>query len=217
MEKNRRAQVMAIVALLLAVGGLSLGFAAFSQSLTIKSSAAVSPDKNTFNVVFTNSTENGTSVTPTLSPASGFTAADATINNSDHDITGLKANFTAPGQSATYTFKAKNTGELQAYLNGVTFNNVNGSSPAAAKVCTPGSGTTAALVTAACDDISISVKVGDGAAYTSSNGSIASHALAVGDSEDVVVTITYAEGGDRADGDFTVAFGDVSLLYGSVD
>lgn len=216
MEKNRRAQLMAIVALLLAVGGLSLGFAAFSQTLTIKSSAAVTPDANTFNVIFTNTDESGTSVTPTLAPTTGFTADTATINNSNHDITGLKANFTAPGQTATYTFKAKNTGELLAYLNGVTFNNVSGSSPAAAKVCTPGTDTTAALVTAACDDISISVQVGS-QTYTASNGSISSHTLAVGASENVVVTITYAAGGDRADGDFTVAFGDISLLYGSVD
>ena len=217
MEKHRGSQIMAIVALLLAVGGLSLGFAAFSQTLTIKSSAAVNPDANTFNVIFTNADQDGTSVTPTLSPATGFTADTATINNSDHDITGLKANFTAPGQTATYTFKAKNTGELQAYLNRITFNTVSGSSPAAAKVCTPGTGTTAALVTAACDDISISVKVADDPAYTASNGSITGHTLAVGATENVVVTITYAEGGDRADGDFTVAFGDVSLLYGSVD
>lgn len=216
MEKHRGSQIMAIVALLLAVGGLSLGFAAFSQTLTIKSSAEVQPDSSSFNVVFTDTAGTGTVVQPTLAPTTGFTAEDAEIDNASHDIKDLKANFTEPGQSATYTFKAKNTGQLTAYLNGVTFNNVNGSSPAAAKVCTPGTKTTASLVTAACDDITISVKVNNDT-YTSSDGSITGHTLAVGASENVVVTIAYAANGDRADGDFTVSFGDISLLYGSVD
>jgi len=216
MEKSRRSQILAIVALLLAVGGLSLGFAAFTQTLNIKSSAAVSPDQSSFNVIFTDTAGTGTSVTPTLNPTgvTNFTADMATINNNNHDITGLKANFTEPGQTVTYTFMAKNSGELLAYLNGVTFNNVTGES--SAKICTPGSGTTASLVAAACDDISISVQVGS-STFTASDGTVANHTLAVAASETVEVTIAYAAGGDRADGDFTVAFGDVSLLYGSVD
>ena len=35
--------------------------------------------------------------------------------------------------------------------------------------------------------------------------------------EEVVVTIKYADGATRADGDFSVAFGDITLTYGSVD
>ena len=87
MEKDRRARFIAIAALLVGVIGLSLGFAAFSNTLTIKSSAEVNVDPNTFNVDFADSTgdTSATTVTPTLTPATGepagFTGSNATINN----------------------------------------------------------------------------------------------------------------------------------------
>ena len=52
MEKDRRARVVAIAALLVGVVGLSLGFAAFTNTLTIKSSAEVKVGDSVFNVYF---------------------------------------------------------------------------------------------------------------------------------------------------------------------
>ena len=52
MEKNRNAQVIAIVALVVAVLGLSVGFASFSNVLNIQASANVKPDSSTLNVDF---------------------------------------------------------------------------------------------------------------------------------------------------------------------
>lgn len=226
MERNRGSQVLAIVALLLAVGGLSLGFAAFSETLTIKSSAEVKP-ANDFNVDFLSQTNaETTTVAGVVSGETGATAGEATINNATNapTIGGLKANFTKPGQTVTYTFDVANTGKLQAYLKKVTF-------AAPAKTCTAnatntsGTGTaTDSLVQAACEDISIKISVdgteyatttavsdGTGLAPVDGNGAV----VAAGKKE-VVVTITYAADGDRADGDFTVAFGDISLDYNSV-
>ena len=221
MEKDRSTKIIAIAALLVGVVGLSLGFAAFSNTLTISSSAEVSPDDTTFNVDFsaTSSGEVSTApVTPVLTPANvtGFTATDGTIDNSsDPTITGLHATFTEPGQKAVYTFSAKNIGEYIAYLKSITFANVSGES--STKVCTPGTGTTAALVNAACEDITLSIKVGDEAVTTGSVASITNHSLAIGANDPIIVTIEYATGGHRADGDFTVAFGDITLMYQSVD
>lgn len=48
MEKDRRIKILSIVALVLAITGMSLGFAAFSSTLTISSSATVTPNSDDF-------------------------------------------------------------------------------------------------------------------------------------------------------------------------
>ena len=50
MEKNRTVQLVAILALVVGVIGLSIGFAAFSNTLKIQSGAEVTPSKDTLNV-----------------------------------------------------------------------------------------------------------------------------------------------------------------------
>lgn len=216
MEKDKSSKVIAIVALLVAVVGLSVGFAAFSSTLTISSNANVTPNADTFKVVFSS---NGTTLTEenVTGVATGDASATAaTINNSaaNPTITGLSATFTEPGQSVTYTFYAHNKGEYDAYLKSVTYANVTDET--SSKVCTPGSDTTASLVTNACDDISVKVNVGS-TNTTASTADITGHSLLKTAFETVTVTIEYATNGDRADGDFTVAFGDISLVYSSVD
>ncbi|MBQ6547264.1 MAG: hypothetical protein IJL74_04640 [Bacilli bacterium] len=231
MEKDRRARVIAIAALLVGVVGLSLGFAAFTNTLTIKSSAEVVVDSSVFNVVF--SKQSGSvvdgSVTPTLSPANGpasFTGANATITNSGTGapkIEGLKATFTAPGQSVTYSFYTKNAGALKAYLTSVNFAEVT---TGATKTCTaksvqsPATPATASLVAAACNGISLTVTLGS-ESFTQTTARNAfttatAHDLEADGYETVTVVIAYAAGSAQADGDFDVAFGDVTLNYSSV-
>ena len=218
MEKNRGSKIVAVIALCIAVAGVTLGFAAFSNTLNIKPSASVNPSASTFNVDFSSSSSSvtTTAVTPTKNPTS-LVAGDATINNSGSspEISGLTATFTEPGQDVTYTFYVHNVGEYIAYLKSITYGNAAGGSTF--RKCTAGSGTTDSLVQAACDDITVSVKVGSDAAVTATKSGITGHSLAIDNNETVVVKIAYAAGGDRADGDFTVAFGDIALLYSTVD
>ena len=217
-EKDRGSKVIAVVALCIAVVGVTLGFAAFSNTLNIKPSANVTPTGDTFNVDFSSSDSavETNPVTPVKNPTS-LVAGNATINNSgsNPEISGLTATFTEPGQDVTYTFYVHNVGEYEAFLKSITYNNEATSS--SFRKCTAGSGTTDALVQAACDDITVSVKVGSDAEVTATNSNITSHSLAKDANETVVVKIAYAAGGDRADGDFTVAFGDIALLYSTVD
>ena len=218
MEKNRGTKVIAIVALLVGVVGLSLGFAAFSNNLTISSSAEVRPDSSAFNVDFSssNSAVETNPVVATVSDATEVTATNATIDNTTNPtITNLKATFTEPGQSATYSFYAYNAGQYVAYLNSIIYGNVSGE--ATNKVCTAKTGTTQALVDSACNGISVSVKVGSEAVTTGSVATISGHSLAKDSAEQVVVTISYASESAIADGDFDVAFGDITLTYDSVD
>ena len=237
MDRDRRARVIAIAALLVGVVGLSLGFAAFSNTLTIKSSAEVNVDENTFNVDFADSTgdTSATSVTPTLTPATGepagFTGETATINNAPAGapvLQKLHATFTRPGQSVTYTFKTKNVGEIKAYLTSINFANATGGSTT--KVCTakevtsPATPATDSLVQAACAGISITVTLGSEsftattprASFTSQTAHDLEKTGSNPDSEDVTVVIAYAAGSAQADGDFDVAFGDITLNYSSV-
>ena len=95
MEKNRNAQVIAIIALVVRVVGLSIGFASFSSAI----------DKVEVN-----------EIVPTAEPTS-LTTTNATIDNSvDPTISNLSATFTEPGQSVVYKFYAYNAGELNANL-----------------------------------------------------------------------------------------------------
>ena len=215
MERDHSAKIIAIVSLCVAIVGLSIGFAAFSNNLTIKSNATVTPNASDFDVNFSTSNTSEQNGTVSGVGTNSSTAEDATIDNSNSPtITGLKANFTEPGQKVTYSFYAHNAGKYAAYLNNVTYANVSGKT--ATKVCTAGTDTDTTMVEAACNGISVSVKVGNDT-YTGSMDRITNHLLDLDDYEEVVVTIEYANGAKRADGDFEVAFGDITLTYESVD
>ena len=263
MEKKRGNQVMAIAALFIAVIGLSLGFAAFSNTLTIKSSATVTPDATLFDVNLSSaaaSTIDGNlagriSPTPTAGSYNQtyFTASSATITNetsasasgsTNARIEGLKANFTEPGQTVTYLLYARNDGNYVGYLNGVTFSSKTAANnETGAKVCYSKSDVdnevtnevTESLLTAACNAITITVRVGgtvsDAATHTINGGTLftetkadkivdytTGHSLAIGASEPILVTIAYAAGdANRVDAPMEVEFGDIILTYGSVD
>lgn len=217
MEKNRTGQVIAILALFVGIVGLSVGFAAFSNTLTIKSSATVTPDSSIFNVDFSDSaTEVLTDPVTAVTTPNTLAATEATIDNTGSPtISNISATFTEPGQKAVYTFYAYNAGELDAYLNNISFANVTGGSTT--KVCTAAKDTTDALVQEACKGITLSVQVGSESATTGSVSNISGHKLAKSNADTVVVTLEYAADSANADGDFTVAFGDVTLNYSSVD
>lgn len=217
MEKNRNAQVIAIVALVVAVLGLSIGFASFSNVLNIQASANVKPDSSTLNVDFSSSIDSVTveEITPTATPNSIVTT-NATIDNSaDPTISNLSATFTEPGQSVVYKFYAYNAGELNAYLKSIVYANVAGGN--ATKVCTAKEGTTDALVQKACENILVKVKVGNELETATGKASITGHSLAKKTGEMITVTLEYAAGAERTDGDFSVAFGNITLNYSSAD
>ena len=210
---NKTHRIISIIALFLGIVGVTLGYAAFSNTLTISSSAEVNPDPSTFNVDFSSSDSAVVTdpVVPSLSAnVTGFTATNATIDNtSDPTISNLKATFTEPGQSVTYTFYSYNIGQYIAYLNSIVFSGN--------KTCTAKTGTTQALVNTACNGISLSAKVGSESVTTTSVASISGHSLGINAAEEIIVTISYAAGSGVADGDFEVALPDIVLTYESAD
>lgn len=215
MDRDRSTKVIAIVALCVAVFGLSVGFAAFSNDLTIKSEATVKPNASDFDVNFSSSDTSETDGTVTATSTAGVTVQDATISNATAPtISGIKVGFTEPGQSAKYSFFAHNAGKYKAFLNNVTFKNVTDAN--ANIVCVAAEGTNANMVASACQGISIKVKVGT-TTFVEPTPTITSHELPIDQYEPVEVTIEYKTGAARADGDFQVNIGDIVLTYGSVD
>ena len=228
MGREKNGKILAIVALCVAVFGLTVGFAAFSNTLTISSSATVSPESTSFNVDFSTSDSSVATSAVVPTTANGATATNATIDNSDVNpvIENISANFTQPGQSVTYDFFAYNAGEYDAFLNSVIYGSVPSSS--LTKVCsidpadvTAGKTTASEdSLAAACEAINVEVIVGENAekrTFNASETNVDDFMVAKKSAKKVSVVLTYAENGARADGNFKVDFGAIALSFGSVD
>ena len=67
------------------------------------------------------------------------------------------------------------------------------------------------------EKISVKVKVENELETSTGKASITGHTLAKENGEAVVITLEYEAGTNRADGDFNVAFGNITLNYSSAD
>ena len=209
MEHNRKQKLLMIIALIAGIASLSIGFAAFSVSLNISSSASVSPSSDTFSVKFSTS-QNSLAVAAVApsSKTSGITTTDGVIDNGTNPtIKNLSATFTTPGQYVEYTFYARNEGEYTAYLNNINF--------LGDKTCTGETGTTTSLVTSACESINISATIGN-TTYTETTP-IEGHTLAKGVGEQIKIRLEYLSSGTAVDGAFSIKFPNVALVYSTID
>ncbi len=212
MEKDRTSKIIAMVALVVAIVGLSLGFAAFSKQLTITPGASVSASaEDSFSVKFstvnTGQTEGDVKGTP--GGEDGATAEDATLAQTT--ISGLKAKFTKANQTVTYKFYVHNDGEMDAYLTGINFSNPNPTCAA-----TSAQDTNTELVEAACSHLKVSVKI-DTETYSNSNAAIKGKTLSKDSYKEVTVEIKNDETATPVDGEFTADFGSITLTYKSKD
>lgn len=114
MEKERGAKVIAIVALLIAVVGLTVGYAAYSSTLNINGTANVDPASWKVNFGYKDGT---TSLTGTKTGHATETTAPTL---EDTTISGFDVTLKAPGDSVTYNFLIKNSGTLNAELANFT-------------------------------------------------------------------------------------------------
>lgn len=205
MEKERKSKKIVLVILLILLLALSIGFAAFTKELTIKSGATVKPDENLFKVVFSSKADSSAEGSPVL----GGKAEGGSFGKDTTTISGLMANLKAPGEQATWKFYSYNAGEYEAFLNKVTVGTIS---------CTPDAETEPdpAKVVEAAKHIHIKVSVG-GTEFTETNQSIDSHSLEKGKGEEIIVTLTYGEDSPLVDGNFNVSIGDIQLLYESAD
>ena len=139
MEKERKIKVLSIVALIVAVLGLTVAFAALSQTLTINGKSKVEKNNadgtgDKWNIRFygvssdgTTIDESATIVKPVITGGSSYPAEakDATlgatsilIGNKNEDGVVLKK----PNDKVVYTFYVKNNGSINAEIDDVVKN-----------------------------------------------------------------------------------------------
>lgn len=210
---DRRSKIIAIIALVVGVAGLSIGFAAFTQTLRIENSAAEVKPSNSLNVHFPTSGQ----LVPT---GSDTDASGTTISlNSGTLITGLKAYLQKPGQSVTYTTSIINGSSYPAYLRAVTLSK-NG-----VATCSPFTATTnpnpasSSTLTSVCGNMKMYVTVGSTGSelvkeITTSQSNIANKSIPANGSVPVVIKIAYT-GTAVPDGDFQTDFGNINFDFSS--
>ena len=241
MEKNRSTKIIAIAALFIAVIGLSIGFAAFSSTLTINSSAEVTPDASQWKVGFVFSTSDqlstySSAAVGTYSVANNVSTGDTWAATSDITITNnfvsngvasatignLKAYFTAPGQRVVYRFYIKNEGQLDAFLKNIAFTAANTKCTAVAQ----GAGLATAdqdLMADVCNDIKLSITVGGTTTRTDvsniSTVAAGDTVTKLGGTSPVTITIMYDSEGETqhyVDAPIDVDLGSITLTYNAV-
>lgn len=112
MEKERRIKVLSVVALVVAVLGLTVAFAALSTTLTINGTASV--DAATWDIHFENLSEGKTTGGAVVNQEPSISGEKSTIIG-DYDVT-----ITKPGDSVSFTFDVKNAGTIDASLSELT-------------------------------------------------------------------------------------------------
>ena len=231
MEKQRKVKILAIIALFVAVCGMTLGFAAFSKVLTIESKAIVVPDETKFSIVASGSSTDKTpggeyNLIPTLV---GFTSEEAAeyielntakVINGEQTTISVNTSFFRPGQSAEYILYIHNVGEYDIYLKSMTFNNPEGTEMS--KVCKPieGEEIDPNKLEQICDEIKLkfyALKASQQGSFwmpIESNMTLTNEIdLFPGQSGMGKAVVEYGEGATPIDVPFTVEFSSIELLY----
>lgn len=144
--KDRSFKIVTIVALLIAVLGLSIGYATYTERLKISGTVAVKASSNAWDVHFEN-----------ISAASFTGIANEMVSPdlTSTIISKFEVNFFAPGDSVSYTFDVVNKGLLNAKLT--TFSKGSLS-------CEPSTNSTATATeaNALCRDLTYTLTYADG-------------------------------------------------------
>lgn len=204
-DRDERTKRIAIIALILAFLACSFGFVTLTKNVDLDDGE----DRVTFSVlkggvlsINPHRPQNG-KVYPTST--GGAKADPATLT--ENGIININVHFTAPGQSATYSFFGVNPTKETAFLNNITFGE---------KECKVSSNTTENYALKACDNIVMYISAQD-ESFKESVEELDFHALPAESNEPIAVTIKYLNKGQKADGNFSVDFGTSTLTYSDLD
>ena len=215
MSSYRKTKVLTIIALVIAIVTLGVGFAAFSTTLNISSSASVTPNSDDFSVVFSGR-ETGIYNQLTLNVIGNAKPLDNNYLASGNVFNAPDIAFFSPGDAVVFPIYAHNIGEYDAYLKGISFTALDsGSYKKCSATTTDSTKATDSLVQAACEGIEVTISIGGTQYDLGSN--ISGHKLSKGGVEEVQVKIEYKSGSALADGPFKVEISDFKLDYSTVD
>ncbi len=216
MEHTRKHKMLMLLALFVSIVSLSVGFAAFSTTLNISSSASVTPNSNNFSVKL--STEENTLAVGPVVPAVGqgvISASNGIITNSlSPTLSNLSATFSTVephigAKSALYIVYARNEGEYTAYLNSIKF--------LGEKICTPIGDSTAEYVQDACSDVYVSVSLDPPTDWFSSDREFMGRAIQKGESLKFYIQVAYSPAYVLPDGPFSIELPEVAMIFSTVD
>ena len=107
---NKTINTIAVAALIIAIGGLTMGYAAFTQTLNINTDATVQSNDSTWKIYFSNQ---DTGVT-----TGNAVKGNITLNTTDVSVSGVI--LKTAGDKVEYTFDVKNEGQVDATLATLT-------------------------------------------------------------------------------------------------
>ena len=166
MKKDQTPKTIAVAALIIAIIGLSVGFAAMSTTLQINGTAEMNPA--TWDIRFQNLSA------PTITGGASVLTAP-TLTNTQIGTFGIS--LTKPGDSVTYTFDITNAGTINADLGSIT---------PLAPGCVGTGANAAADATLVCNNISYTL------VYTANGTPLAANdTLDAGQTRNVTLRLTY--------------------------
>ena len=221
--RNLSRQKITIIALFIVVLSISIGFAAFSNTLKISSTASVNPNASDFSLVFSNNTDLQHLDYSNVHPNNNSTGngSNLTIDNAAQGgpkLSNIAVTFNKPGQVVMYDLYIVNNGHYDAYLTDLVFNNVEGAQTT--RTCnkiTEGYNesqwATTESLNAICNSISVSVEL-DGTTYTSTSD-LGNILIEKGANKTLKLTVSYT-GDTYADGPMRIRLGSISLTAATV-
>lgn len=230
MEKARQVKILSIVALVLAIAGMTLGFAAFSTTLSISSSATVTPSSDDFKITiygvededmlagFVNNGYESLELSSvrgnSICSSSSVERTLATIDNTNHTISNISVNFKNEVAQVIYLFMLKNEGKYDAYLDLSNMNFMNGKYnlyEMVNKTCVADVGTSEDLVKEACNGLELSFGIFDDEKMTYKSID-SDHLLIPVDGYEIFAYSLHYKG-PYADGPFDVNIDDFQLKF----
>lgn len=232
MKKDKSLKILTILTLCFSILGISFGFAAFSNTLTISSEAVVVPNSNDFKMKvygipdwkgsYNESdlslyTSNDISVPLTTFSKNIATVANITHSGSSIGISNLSLNITDTHDMALYYFVIKNEGEYDSYLKTSLLESylkgLNGT-------CTTSDDVSAELYNKACEQIKIIFNISSSGSGSNKITSTEDYKIAKGDYVIAEMLIGYdlhisSSEIVRADGNFSVTFPNIELEFTS--
>lgn len=201
-NNGREMKILVVAALIISIVAIGIGFAAFSETLTINGNASV--QTSSWKVKFS---ELGTAtLTGTASEVTKPTLSDTTIET-------YNATFKTPGDSVSYKIKVSNTGSYNAKITTATISvpSCTGKADAA---------TAETDATKVCDKLTYTL------VYDTDDTQSAGQAVAVGDTlkagetRPMVLTLKYAEFTDATllpAADVSISNLGVTLVYSQAE
>ena len=201
-NNGREMKILVVAALIISIVAIGIGFAAFSQNLTINGNASV--QTSSWKVKF--SELGSATLTGTAAEVTKPTLSDTTIGT-------YNATFKTPGDSISYKIKVSNTGSYNAKITTATI---------PVPTCTGKSGETTAEADAGkvCDKLTYTL------VYDTDDTKSAGQAVQVGDTLDagetrpMVLTLKYTEFTDATllpAADVSISNLGVTLVYSQAE